>query len=184
MINTHVALFGVLLAIASAMVVLSVLDMIRTPEAGGHGVIVAMTATGKAFCCGAGLYGAFYNASYVQEIAVMTGAVILFVGFLPRRYPSNRRLSASHQQEDFACFCKFAQRCDRKTGAGWLVTFHPLDLIRRSIRDPENRPDSGVEGLHLNQVGQVCHHLSHLYFLASLASRTQCADAPGFTDSP
>ena len=82
MFNTHIALFGVLLAIASVVVVLSVLDSIRTPEAGGHGVIVAMTATGVAFCCGAGLYGAFYEVAYVQEIAVTTGALVLFVGFL------------------------------------------------------------------------------------------------------
>ena len=82
MFNTHIALFGVLLAIASVVVVLSVLESIRRPEAGGHSVIIAMTATGVAFCCGAGLYGALYAAAYVQEIAVTTGALVLFVGLL------------------------------------------------------------------------------------------------------
>ena len=80
MFYRHVALFGILLAIASLVAVLSVLETIRRPEAGGHGVRVAMTSTGVAFCCGASLYGALYDAPYLQEIAVTTGALVLFVG--------------------------------------------------------------------------------------------------------
>ena len=82
MFHTHVVLFSGLIAMTSVVVALSILDVTRKPEAAGTGLITGMTAAGLGFCSGAGLYGALYNAAYVQEISVTMAAVVLFTGLL------------------------------------------------------------------------------------------------------
>jgi len=82
MFDTHVVLFGVLVAMTSAVTALTILDMIHKTEAAGPGLITGMTAAGVGFCCGAGLYGALHSSAYVQEISVTMAALVLFIGIL------------------------------------------------------------------------------------------------------
>lgn len=82
MLDAHVALFAVLLVLVSVPAGLSSIAALRQNRWTGRDVVLAMSASGLVFCCIAGLYGALYRNSFVQEASVAIGALVLFTGFL------------------------------------------------------------------------------------------------------
>lgn len=82
MATTHVILFAVLLVGVAVPAGFSSLSAIGKNEWTGRNVVAAMTAYGMVFCCIAGLYGALYDDSFVQEFAVTAAGLVLFTGLI------------------------------------------------------------------------------------------------------